>query len=110
VKIFNATAEDAVLPYRCTEQSGMPGLANAFAVSALASTTGGLSEQFARSRWTFPSRAPERLTRDLAAFLGATPSEQAQLIPLPHASDLTSVITATFGLYRTDTRRTRGVH
>ena len=92
-------AEAVVLPYRRTEQSGVANLASAFGVPVIASTVGGLQEQFAGSRWTFPPHAPEFLARVLAAFLGATPSEQAQLAVPPHASDLASVIKATFQLY-----------
>jgi glycosyltransferase involved in cell wall biosynthesis len=92
-------AEAVVLPYRRTEQSGVASLASAFGVTVIASTVGGLREQFAGSRWTFPPRDPEFLARVLVAFLGATPSEQAQLVFSPHASDLASVIKATFQLY-----------
>lgn len=101
-------AEAVVLPYRRTEQSGVASLASAFGVPVIASTVGGLREQFAGSRWTFPPRAPEFLARVLIAFLGATPSERAQLAPPPHASDLASVIKATFQLYgKVITDRTR---
>jgi glycosyltransferase involved in cell wall biosynthesis len=92
-------AEAIVLPYRRTEQSGVAGLAVAFGVPVIASTVGGLREQFAGSRWAFPPRTPGFLARVLAAFLSATPSEQAQAVPPPHASDLASVIKATFQLY-----------
>lgn len=100
-------AEAVVLPYRRTEQSGVASLASAFAVPVLASTVGGLQEQFAGSRWTFPPRAPEFLARILAAFLAAAPFEQAQQAARPHASDLSSVIKATLDLYRKVTRGTR---
>jgi glycosyltransferase involved in cell wall biosynthesis len=91
-------AEAAVLPYRRTEQSGVASLANAFEVPVLASTVGGLREQFAGSCWTFPPRDPESLARVLASFLAATRSEQT-LIPVPRVSDLASVIKSTFELY-----------
>ena len=96
-------AEAVVLPYRRTEQSGVASLASAFGVPVIASTVGGLREQFAESCWSFPPRTPEFLARVLAAFLAATPSEQTQLIPPPHVSDLASVIKATFELYCKDT-------
>jgi glycosyltransferase involved in cell wall biosynthesis len=92
-------AEAVVLPYRRTEQSGVASLASAFGVPVIASTVGGLREQFGGSRWTFPPCAPEFLARVLIEFLGATPSEQARLAPLSHATDLASVIKATFQLY-----------
>ena len=100
ISAWFCVAEAVVLPYRRTEQSGVASLANAFAVPVLASTVGGLREQFAGSQWTFPPRAPELLARVLAAFLTATPSEQAQRSPVSNASDLASVIKATFELYR----------
>jgi len=92
-------AEAVVLPYRRTEQSGVASLARAFGVPVIASTVGGLREQFAGSRWTFPPRAPEFLARVLIAFLGASPSEQERLALPPHATDLASVIKATYQLY-----------
>ena len=81
----------------------MASLASAFGVPVIASTVGGLQEQFSESCWTFPPRTPELLARVLAAFLAAAPSEQTQLIPPPHVSDLASVIKATFELYCKDT-------
>ncbi len=92
-------AEAVVLPYRRTDQSGVASLASAFGVPVLASTVGGLEEQFAGSCWTFPPHTPEFLARILAEFLGAAPSERTQLIPPPHVSDLESVITATLEVY-----------
>jgi glycosyltransferase involved in cell wall biosynthesis len=97
-------AEAVVLPYRRTEQSGVAGLANAFAVPVLASTVGGLGEQFAGSQWTFPPRAPQCLARVLGAFLAVGPPDRTQLT-LEHPSDLASVITATLELYSTVRRR-----
>jgi glycosyltransferase involved in cell wall biosynthesis len=103
-------AEAVVLPYRRTEQSGVASLASAFGVPVIASAVGGLREQFAGSRWTFPAHAPEFLARVLIEFLSATPSEQARLVRPPHATDLASVITATFQLYgRVTTDHARAV-
>ena len=64
---FQAAAA-VVLPYRRTDQSGVAGLAHAFGVPVLASTAGGLHEQLADNRWTFPPRNPESLSRVLAGF------------------------------------------
>lgn len=92
-------ADAAVLPYRRTEQSGVAGLAGFFAVPVLASTVGGLAEQFAGSQWTFPPRDPERMAQTLKRFLDAEPAEQSQLVPARRPSDLPSVITATMEQY-----------
>ncbi len=101
-------AEAVVLPYRRTEQSGVAGLAGSFGVPVLASTVGGLAEQFAGSRWTFPPRNPERIAETLNKFLDAEPAEQAQLVPARRPSDLTSVITATMEHYATFARASIG--
>lgn len=102
VSAWFRAAEAIVLPYRRTEQSGVASMATAFAVPVLASTVGGLQEQFAGSRWSFPPGAPESLARVLTAFLAARPPEQTQLSPLRPASDLSAVMRATFELYRED--------
>ena len=73
---FQAAAA-MVLPYRRTEQSGVAALANACGVPVLASTAGGLGEQYASSRWTFPPRDPRELARVLARFLTTSPDERA---------------------------------
>jgi len=52
-----------------------------------------------------PAPALECLARALTAFPDATSAEPAQLTSLPHPSDLASVSTTTFKLYRTGTRR-----
>ena len=92
-------AEAVVLPYRRTEQSGVAGLAGSFGVPVLASAVGGLAEQFAGSRWTFPPRDPKRIAETLKRFLDAEPAEQGQLVPARRPSDLASVITATMEHY-----------
>ena len=102
VSAWFRAAEAIVLPYRRTEQSGVASMATAFAVPVLASTVGGLREQFAGSRWSFPPGAPESLARVLAAFLAAGPPEQTYLSPPRPASDLSAVMRATFELYRED--------
>lgn len=95
---FQAAAA-VVLPYRRTEQSGVAGLANAFGVPVLASTAGGLGEQYAASRWTFPPRSPRELAAVLASFLATPPPERARTGGgLPTAS-MDSVVTATLGVY-----------
>lgn len=102
VSAWFGTAEAVVLPYRRTDQSGVASMATAFAVPVLASTAGGLREQFAGSRWSFPPGAPESLAGAIAAFLAARPPEQTQLSPLQRASDLSAVMRATFELYHED--------
>jgi glycosyltransferase involved in cell wall biosynthesis len=92
-------AEAVVLPYRRTEQSGVAGLANAFTVPVLASTVGGLGEQFAGSRWAFPPRAPDCLARVLGDFLAAAPAACARQTLVSHPADLASVISATLESY-----------
>jgi glycosyltransferase involved in cell wall biosynthesis len=96
-------AEAVVLPYHRTEQSGVANLATAFAVPVLSSTVGGLREQFAGSRWTFPSHDPESLARILATFLATPPSERKP-IPAPYAWDLAGVVKATVELYHKSAR------
>ena len=99
VSAWFRAAEAVVLPYRRTEQSGVANLATAYGVPVIASTVGGLREQFAGSPWMFPPRAPEYLARILAEFLAANPCEYTQQTPPPHTSDLSSVMKATFELY-----------
>jgi glycosyltransferase involved in cell wall biosynthesis len=88
-----------VLPYRRTEQSGVAGLANAFRVPVLASTAGGLGEQFAGSRWTFAPRDPRDLAKVIADFLATPPGARAAADPRPSRADLGSVVAATLDLY-----------
>jgi glycosyltransferase involved in cell wall biosynthesis len=95
---FQAAAA-VVLPYRRTEQSGVAGLANAFGVPVLASTAGGLGEQYAASPWTFPPRAPAELAAVLSRFLATPPDERASTSGGTPAADMDSVITATLGVY-----------
>jgi hypothetical protein len=75
------------------------GLANAFGVPVLASTAGGLGEQYEGSRWTFAPCAPGELATVLARFLAAPPDERAQSGGRTPAADMDSVVTATLGVY-----------
>jgi glycosyltransferase involved in cell wall biosynthesis len=93
-------ADAVVLPYRHAEQSGVAGLASAFGVPVLASTAGGLSEQFAGTAWTFPPRDPERLAGVLARHLARSPGWRPAVSPGQPASDLATVAAATIDLYR----------
>lgn len=95
---FQAAAA-VVLPYRRTEQSGVAGLANAFGVPVLASTAGGLGEQYAASLWTFPPRSPRELAPVLALFLATPADERAQTAGRTSAADMDSVVAATLGVY-----------
>ena len=88
-----------VLPYRRTEQSGVAALANAFSVPVLASTAGGLGEQYEGSDWVFPPRRPKELANVLAKFVQASPGERAATFSVRPAADLGSVIEATRELY-----------
>jgi glycosyltransferase involved in cell wall biosynthesis len=99
---FQAAAA-VVLPYRRTEQSGVAGLANAFGVPVLASTAGGLGEQYAASPWTFPPRSPAELAAVLSGFLTAPTGERARTGGTP-AADMDSVIAATLGVYDVTTK------
>ena len=103
-------ADAVVLPYRHAEQSGVAGLAGAFGTPVLASTAGGLGEQFGGSPWSFPPRSPEHMARVLAGFLAGPAWPQAagqrpasQRPASQHgqpATDLATIAAATFGLYR----------
>jgi len=98
-------ADAVVLPYRHAEQSGVAGLAGAFGTPVLASTAGGLGEQFGGSPWSFPPRSPEHLARVLAGFLAgpAGPQAAGQRPASQHgqpATDLATIAAVTFGLYR----------
>jgi glycosyltransferase involved in cell wall biosynthesis len=95
---FQAAAA-AVLPYRRIEQSGVAGLANAFGVPVLASTAGGLGEQYAGSPWTFAPGSPGELATALARFLAAPPDERARTGGRTPAADMDSVVGATLGVY-----------
>lgn len=95
---FQAAAA-VMLPYRRIEQSGVAGLANAFGVPVLASTAGGLGEQYAGSPWTFAPSSPGELAAVLTRFLAAPPDERAQAGGRTPAADMDSVVTATLGVY-----------
>ena len=96
---FQAAAA-VVLPYRRAEQSGVAALANAFGVPVLASTAGGLGEQYVNSSWTFPPGDQLKLAEVLARFLKTSPNER----PLNHTdrqtADLNAVAKATLDLYQ----------
>jgi glycosyltransferase involved in cell wall biosynthesis len=95
---FEAAAA-VVLPYRRTEQSGVAALANVFGVPVLASTAGGLGEQYEGSPWVFAPRCPEELANALANFIRATPGERVATFGIRPAADLGSVVKATQDLY-----------
>ena len=94
-------AEVVVLPYRRIEQSGVASLARSFPVPVLASTAGGLAEQFAGSSWTFPPRAPQQLADTLERFLAATSAERMAPLAGGRADDLAAVTARTMQLYQT---------
>ena len=96
---FQAAAAVA-LPYRQAEQSGVAALANAFGVPVLASTAGGLGEQYVNSGWTFPPGDRLELAKVLARFLAASPNERALNRTDRHAADLNAVVKATLDLYQ----------
>ncbi|MGD0556926.1 MAG: glycosyltransferase [Streptosporangiaceae bacterium] len=90
-------ASAVMLPYRRTEQSGVASLANAFGVPVLASTAGGLGEQYAASRWTFPPRSPEKLAEVLSRFLSTSPQDRASRRMA--VADMDSIVEATLSVY-----------
>jgi glycosyltransferase involved in cell wall biosynthesis len=96
---FQAAAA-VVLPYRRAEQSGVAALANAFGVPVLASTAGGLGEQYVDSGWTFPPGDQLKLAEVLARFLATSPNERALNRTDRHAADLNVVVKATLDLYQ----------
>jgi glycosyltransferase involved in cell wall biosynthesis len=96
---FQAAAA-IVLPYRRTEQSGVAALANAFGVPVLASTAGGLGEQYASSRWSFPPRDPAKLASVISHFVTETPDKRDDPVSARSAVDISSVAKTTLNLYR----------
>ena len=96
---FQAAAA-VVLPYRQAEQSGVAALANAFGVPVLASTAGGLGEQYVNSGWTFPPGDQLKLAEVLGRFLMTSPNDRALNRTDRHAADLNAVIKETLDLYR----------
>jgi glycosyltransferase involved in cell wall biosynthesis len=101
---FRAAAA-VVLPYRRTEQSGVAGLAGAFGVPVLASTAGGLGEQYGASGWAFPPCAPAELAGVLTRFLAAPAAARATAAVADPAADPEAVIRAMTGVYDRVTRR-----
>lgn len=95
---FQASAA-VMLPYRRTEQSGVAGLAGAFGTPVLASTVGGLEEQYGSSKWTFPPRSPQDLADVISRFLGASPAERAATTGESTAAGIESVVGATLAVY-----------
>ncbi len=93
-------AEAVVLPYRRIEQSGVASLARSLGAPVLSSTAGGLAEQFAGSKWTFPPGSPGDLARSLGLFLSACRPEREVAPVVGHVDDLSSITTRTLGLYR----------
>ena len=96
---FQAAA-GVVLPYRRTEQSGVASLANAFGVPVLASTVGGLAEQYASSPWLFSPRNPRELASVLERFIATPPQQRAQPAGSRNAAEMDVVIDATLSIYR----------
>jgi glycosyltransferase involved in cell wall biosynthesis len=92
-------ASAIVLPYRRTEQSGVAALANAFGVPVLASTVGGLGEQYTDSRWNFPPRDPVKLARVISQFFTEAPGKECDSAPARSAADISSVVKTTLSLY-----------
>jgi glycosyltransferase involved in cell wall biosynthesis len=90
-------ASAVVLPYRRTEQSGVASLANAFGTPVLASTAGGLGEQYGASRWTFPPRSPQQLAEVLSDFLEVSSTERTG--ERMAVADMDSIVAATLGVY-----------
>ena len=96
---FEAAAA-IVLPYKRTEQSGVAALANAAGAPVLASTAGGLGEQYEGSDWLFPPRSPEEFAKVLARFLSSPDSERVGVTAGSPRSGLRSVLETTLGLYQ----------
>lgn len=92
-------AEAAVLPYRRIEESGVACLARSFDIPVLASTVGGLAQQFEGSSWSFPPRNPERLAATIGRFLTASPAERALEPTVQRSDDLATVVAGTLSLY-----------
>jgi glycosyltransferase involved in cell wall biosynthesis len=95
---FEAAA-GIVLPYKRTEQSGVAALANAACVPVLASTAGGLGEQYEGSEWLFPPRSPEEFAKVLTRFLCSAVSERAGASAGPARADLRTILEDTLSLY-----------
>jgi glycosyltransferase involved in cell wall biosynthesis len=96
---FQAAA-GVVLPYRRTEQSGVASLANAFGVPVLASTVGGLAEQYASSPWLFPPCNPRELAGALTRFITTPPQQRAQPAGSRTAAEMDVVLDATLSIYQ----------
>lgn len=88
-----------VLPYKRTEQSGVAALANAARVPVLASTAGGLGEQYEGSEWLFPPESPEEFAKVLTRFLCSPASQRAGELAGSMRADLGSVLESTLSLY-----------
>ena len=91
---FEAAA-GIVLPYKRTEQSGVAALANAAGAPVLASTAGGLGEQYEGSEWLFPPQSPEEFAKVLTRFLCSPVSQRAGAT----RADAHSVLETTLSLY-----------
>jgi glycosyltransferase involved in cell wall biosynthesis len=101
-------AEAVMLPYRRIEESGVACLARSFDTPVLASTAGGLAEQFAGSNWSCPPGDPAALASTLERFLSATQAERMLRPVVKRQDDLASVVASTLELYQTVTRREQG--
>jgi glycosyltransferase involved in cell wall biosynthesis len=96
---FEAAA-GIVLPYKRTEQSGVAALANTAGVPVLASTVGGLGEQYEGSDWLFPPRSPEEFAKVLARFISSPDSERAGAPAGPARAGLRILLETTLSLYQ----------
>jgi glycosyltransferase involved in cell wall biosynthesis len=101
-------AEAAVLPYTRIEQSGVANLAGAAGTPVLVSRVGGLVQDGADPRWSFPARDPEHLAAVLEDFLD-TPGARALAGGKAVAPELAEVVEATLALYGAPTREERHV-
>ena len=95
---FGAAA-GIVLPYKRTEQSGVAALANAGGAPVLASTAGGLGEQYEGSEWLFPPQSPEEFAKVLTRFLCSPASQRAGATAESTRADVHSALETTLSLY-----------
>ncbi len=101
-------ADAVVLPYRRAEQSGVEGLARAFDVPVLASAVGGLVEQLAGSKWTFPPRSPAQIAETVTDFLASSAVGHARAPSADLDADLACVTRKTIKIYESVLARRGG--
>lgn len=97
---FHAAA-GIVLPYKKTEQSGVAALANSFRVPVLATSAGGLGEQYKGSQWLFQPRNPKALASAIVRFLNTPREERLAGSGARVTADLESIVKMTLHLYET---------